>query len=101
MSSKTKWNWETGKQDLCNLTNLRQQYQDIQEILPSADGEQLAVQAVKEDGEQTACLNGSPWPVSFEKLWYLRFSANGKLSGLGMNDYEWALPGSQEGRRCF
>ena len=84
------WSWEIDKKVLADLDKIKQQYDSVHEFDVSPDGERIAV-PVKTGEGFTACVNGELWPDIFEILWYLRFSAANRLTGLVRIDDEWTL----------
>src|SRR4030042_4135155 len=87
----SSWDWNPGKKFIVDIDKIKTEYAEIQEIVVSNNGEKLALPVKNEDGTFTACVNGEPWSNSFEKLWYLRFSPDDRLTGLVMSNDEWTV----------
>ena len=85
------WDWNNGKKVVADVAEIRQQYPDIQEFAVSLDGEKIAATVMSGEDEFTALVNGELWPAVFEKLWYLRYLPDGRLTGLVRIDDEWTL----------
>ena len=83
--------WETGKKPITSLARWREAFQQVQECVVSPDGKQLAALVYLEDETVVPCVNGEPWSNTFEKAWSLRFSPDGRLVCIGMNDDEWSV----------
>lgn len=91
MGEMETWDWQPGKRKLADIAAIRREFQSVHEFVASPDGERIAAPVVPSEGACCAVVNGTLWPQTFEKLWYLRFGANGKLTALVRIDDEWTL----------
>ena len=85
------WDWEFGKKVIANIDEIKKQFPTIEEFAVSPDGENIAAAAKRDEDEFSLSLNGSTQDDIFEKLWYLRYLPNGKLTGLVRLDDMWTL----------
>lgn len=91
MIHKEQWDWETQEKCLADLEKIQNEYSLLYEPVVSSDGEKIAIPVRNEDDEWTIAVNEKPWPVSFEKIWYLKFSPDGRLTALTQADDMWNL----------
>jgi len=83
--------WEPGRKIVAEIGKIKSQVKAIHEFTVSPDGEKIAVPVVNEDGSYAIAVNEKILPTTFELLWYLRYAANGKLTGLVRIDDMWTL----------
>lgn len=89
MNDPHGWNWDLSDRDL--PVSWSTDFQSVHEFQASPDGERIAAIVKTGDTELTACVNGTPWDERFEKMWYLRYSPDGRLTALGCTQGEWTL----------
>jgi len=90
MSAKQEIDWSTGKKCVLELERTGVDYKNILEFAPSPNGETLAL-ITKEDSEFKLRQNDEVSANGFEKLWQLRYLANGNVSALAMNEDMWCM----------
>ena len=90
MVNSATWNWEPGERQVADLGAWEAQYKWVEEVQASLDGERFAA-VVNADDEFTACVNGELWENLYERVWYLRFSPDSRLTGLASDMGEWAV----------
>lgn len=90
-ADKTKWDWEVGQRPVADIGQWTGRFEWVEEPQASPDGE--AVAAVVKTGEMefSVCVNGEPWENVFDKVWFLRFTADGRLCGNVSDTAEWAV----------
>ena len=90
MQEPEAWNWEPGDQTV-PLNGWKNQYQWVEEPQASPDGESVAAIVKQDEAEFTICVNGAPWESSFEKIWHLRYSPDGRLAALVADTGAWTV----------
>ena len=90
MDRLSQWNWDTSAKET-PLTPWQNQFEWIEEYQASPDGESVAAIVKVGEGEFNMCVNGETWPDSFDKLWYARFSPDGRLTAIVSKDGEWTI----------
>ncbi|MFH1540081.1 MAG: WD40 repeat domain-containing protein, partial [bacterium] len=91
MENKSNWTWETDKKEVADIGDINNRFPEVHEFSVSDDGEKIAVPVKNEAGKITAIANGEAWPGDYEKLWYMHFGPDGRLTGLGVNDDQWTV----------
>ena len=91
MNEQEKYDWHTPEKTLADLTEISTKFSACYEPVVSSDGEKIALPVQNEDNTWTLCVNGEPWSETFDKLWYHRFSPDGRLSALVQADDEWTV----------
>ncbi|MBU1570760.1 MAG: WD40 repeat domain-containing protein, partial [Proteobacteria bacterium] len=92
MNSTKNWDWDEEKKLIADIGEWKSRYQWIEEPYVSPDGEKIATVVKFPDDEVfTICENGTLWESSFDKVWYPRFSPDGKLTALVSETGEWSL----------
>lgn len=91
LASKESWDWDTKEKLIADISTLQEQFAEVHESAISGDGERVAVPVKTKDGQFTVCVNGEPWEQSFEKVWYLKFGPDGRLTALVRADDEWTV----------
>jgi len=91
MQTQEKRDWETKEKVLADLKEISGKYAAYTEPAMSADGERVAIPVKNEEDEWTLCINGEPWPETFTKLWYPRFSPDERLTALVETSDGWTV----------
>lgn len=61
------------------------------EPLPSPDGESVATIVASDEGEFTISVNGQHWDTSYDNIWNLHFTPEGRVIGLVSSMGTWTL----------
>ena len=92
MSAIADWDWEIGAKNIANTEDWSTQFNWIEEIQVSPDGETAACIVNIDEGEFNVCVNGQKWREDpFDKIWLLRFSPDGRLTAIVSEMGEWTL----------
>ena len=91
MDDSSQWDWNLGQRDIADMASWRSKFNWVEEPQASPDGEKIAAVVNQADGEFTVCVNGQPWESIFDKIWYLRFAPDGRLSALVSEMGEWTV----------
>ena len=79
MNSSLNWDWETHEKQI-PFGSWSKSFVWVEEPYVSFDGEKIAAIVRMEDESFGVCVNGETWDATFEKLWHLRFSPDGRLT---------------------
>jgi hypothetical protein len=90
MVDVNSWDWETGEKTV-SLSEWEGRFKWIEEPYASPDGERVAAVVNIEEGEFNVCVNGDTWENTFDKIWHLRFSPDGRLTALVSEMGEWTV----------
>ena len=90
MKHSAQWNWDLSSKEI-PLASWQDQFEWVEEPQASPDGEAVAAIVKAGEGEFNVCVNGTTWPESFDKMWYLRYSPDGRLTVLVSKDSEWTV----------
>ncbi len=90
MLDKSNWDWHGGEKQI-DITCWRDDYQWVEEPYASPDGESVAAIVKVDDAQFTVCVNGRAWETSFDKIWHLRFTPDGRLFAIVSDMGEWTL----------
>jgi hypothetical protein len=85
-----KWDWSLGTRQLSDLGKHAEHIEWREESQVSPDGESIAA-VVKKEEFSTLCVNGEFWSLEGERVWYPRYSPDGRLAALAMVDGEWTM----------
>ena len=91
MDKKSQWDWNLGQRDIADMAQWQDRFNWIEEPYVSPDGEKIAAIVNLAEGEFTVCVNGQPWENVFDKIWYLRFAPDGRLTALVSETGEWTV----------
>ncbi|MFW5487319.1 MAG: electron transfer complex subunit TmcD [Desulfovibrio sp.] len=91
MSDKSGWNWEPGEKTVADTAGWSSQFEWVEELQASPDGEKIAAIVKQGDEEFNVCVNGEPWGDPCEKAWYLRYGPDGRLTVLAQLDMVWTV----------
>lgn len=96
MQEGSAWDWTLGKREIHRTTESSREYGWLEELYVSPDGEKIATVANVGEGEFTVLENGTPWSEEvYERIWNLRYSPDGRLTGLisDMGEFTLAVEG--------
>jgi len=91
MHDITSWNWDTGEKLIADTSGWKDKYEWVEEFQASLDGEKVAVIVKTGEDEFNVCVNGTTWENPFDKIWYLRFGPDGRLTCIVSIDMEWTI----------
>ena len=74
-----------------NPSSLLEGHEWQEEPYVSPDGETFVAIVKVGDGEFSVRTNDSVWDATFEKIWYPKFSPDGRLTAICQQDMEWVL----------
>lgn len=90
MKDEKEWDWMPGEK-LIPVKEWHDQFNWVEELQVSPDGEKIAAIVNTDESEFTVCANGEPWEERFDKAWSLRFLPDGRLSCLVCAEEEWTV----------
>lgn len=90
MSTVNDWDWET-KEKCIPFKVWEKNFEWVEEPYVSDDGEKIGAIVNQGEAEFNVCVNGETWETPFEKIWYLRFSKDGRLTALVSEEELWTL----------
>lgn len=90
MNSSDYWDWDTSEKQI-SFQNWQEGFTWVEEPYASPDGENIAAVVRLEDESFGVCVNGKTWDETFEKVWHLRFSPDGRLTALVCRDMLWSV----------
>ncbi len=85
------WDWKSKEKMIADTAEWKARFEDVWEPYVSPDGEKIASIVKIGEGEFNVCVNGETWEEPYEKLWYSRFSPDGRLTVLASKDMEWTM----------
>ncbi len=104
MAGGKQIDWQVGRRQVFSLASATQDNRTIEEMVPSPDGETLAMVVREESGDHLVQLNDLPWETTSEKTWSLRFISPSQVACLVRIDDEWTVAINDqplEGRYAF
>ncbi len=90
MADTGAWDWET-REKRVPVGDWNSRFEWVEEPYSSLDGERVAAIVNTAEGEFNVCVNGETWENPFEKIWHLRFTADGRLTALVSDMGEWTV----------
>ncbi len=90
MLDRQHWDWDTGEKKI-PFSDWKKSYNWVEEPQTSPDGEKIAAIVNIDEGEFTVCVNGQSWEPVYDKIWYLRFSPDGRATALVSEMGEWTV----------
>lgn len=90
MAPKAQWDWSVGSKTVVDLATNNDEVAWREESHASPDGEQVAAVVRTTDETYTVQVNDTLWESQFDRVWYLRYSPDGRLTAL-VNDGDWKL----------
>lgn len=91
MGQKSAWDWEVGQKTVVDSLSPLEGHGWQEEPYVSPDGETVAAVVQVDEGEFSIRTNDSVWENTFEKIWGLRYSPDGRLTALCQQDMEWGV----------
>jgi hypothetical protein len=86
------WDWSTSDKAVAEFGACSTEVGWLEEPCVSPDGEKIARVANVGEGEFAFCVNGQiQGEETFERIWYPRFSPDGRLTGIAASGGEWTL----------
>jgi hypothetical protein len=90
MVNAASWDWDT-REKIVAFADWKNQFKWVEEAVASPDGEKIAAIVNVAEGEFNVCVNGETWENAFDKIWYLRFAPDGRLTALVSDAGEWTV----------
>lgn len=91
MHNSNSWNWEIGKKVVADIGEVKRKFEYMEEPYASPDGEKVAAIIKNEEAEFGVCVNENLWENTFDKIWYLRFGPDNRLTALASSMAEWTV----------
>ena len=91
MLTKSDWDWEPGRKEIADIGQWQGRFNWVEEPAASPDGEKIAAVVNLAEGEFNVCLNGDLWETTFDKIWNLKFTPDGRLSALVSETGQWTV----------
>jgi hypothetical protein len=90
MDDHKHWDWTPGSRTIADLRRRAGDFEWREEFQVSPDGERIAT-VVKLGESSTVCVSGDFWYLEFDKIWYVRYSPDGRLTALALVEGDWTL----------
>ncbi len=90
MVDKSGWDWSTPQKSI-PIAEWHDRFGWVEEPSVSPDGERIAAIVNIDEGEFNVCVNGQTWDRTFDKIWYPRFSPDGRLTAIVSDMGEWTV----------
>jgi hypothetical protein len=91
MEGQSSWDWGPGKRRIQKTAACSRDVVWMEEPLASPDGEKIASVVNLENAVFGLCVNGDLLEQTFEKVWGLSFSPDGRLAAIASTDAEWTV----------
>ena len=91
MDISNSWDWNAGKREIAQFGSWPTSFDWVEEPYASPDGEKIAAVVKTGEMEFSVCVNGTAWENTFDKVWYLRFAPDGRLTGIVSDTGQWTL----------
>jgi len=88
---KEQWDWDISEKCLSDTGALVEKHSIVNAPIVSADGEKLAIPCKVGEGEWILVVNEDKWPDTYERVWYPKFTCDGRLTALVQTDDEWTV----------
>ena len=85
------WDWESGEKLIAETSEWKDKFEWVEEFQVSPDGEKVASSVKTGDTEFSVWVNGETWESAFDKIWFLRFGPDGRLTALVSKEEEWTV----------
>ncbi|MFW6324278.1 MAG: electron transfer complex subunit TmcD [Desulfovibrionales bacterium] len=92
---RTGWDWSLGTRHVADLDCRSRNFEWREEYQVSPDGERIGA-VIKLEDSSTICVNEEFWELRAENIRQVRFTPQGALCALVMQDDEWTLAIDQE-----
>src|SRR5210317_363744 len=90
MIDTDSWDWESSEK-MIPFPDWQGNFEWVEEPYASPDGEKIAAIVNVAEGEFNVCVNGESWENTFDKMWYLRFAPDGRLTAIVSEMGEWTV----------
>ena len=91
MPDASTWDWNPGRQEVQDVGSWSDKFEWVEELHASADGQKVGAVVKKGDMEFTACVNGQIWEEKYDRVFYPKFSPDGRFTGIVQQEGEWTL----------
>ena len=91
MHNISGWDWEIGKKLIADISTWEGMFENIEEPYASPDGEKVAAVVKTGEMEFSVCENDAPWERRFDKIWYLKFGPDNRLTALVSDTGAWTV----------
>ena len=91
MDISNSWDWSPGKKAVAQFGNWSTIFDWVEEPYASPDGERIAAVVKTGEMEFSVCVNGNAWESTFDKVWFLRYAPDGRLTGIISDTGQWSL----------
>ncbi|MBW1769021.1 MAG: WD40 repeat domain-containing protein, partial [Deltaproteobacteria bacterium] len=91
MHNISGWDWEIGKKLIADISTWKGMFENIEEPYVSPDGEKVAAVVKTGEMEFSVCENDAPWERRFDKIWYLKFGPDNRLTALVSDTGAWTV----------
>ena len=91
MLDVTRWDWESKVKTVADMKQWNDKFEAVYEPCVSHDGDKIASVVKIGEGEFSVSVNGETWEEPYEKIWYLRFGPDDRLTALVSKDMEWTM----------
>jgi hypothetical protein len=90
MVDTSNWDWDTGEKQI-DMNGWADNVQWVEEPYVSPDGEAVAAIVNLDEGEFKVCSNGQLTEATFDKIWHLRYTADGRWAAIVSAMGEWTM----------
>ncbi|WP_031482997.1 electron transfer complex subunit TmcD [Maridesulfovibrio frigidus] len=91
MPNASTWDWNPGRREVQDVSSWSSKFEWVEEFHASSDGEKVGAVVKTGDMEFTACVNGKVWDERYDRVFYLKFSPDSRLTGIVQQEGEWTL----------
>ncbi|MCL4468094.1 MAG: WD40 repeat domain-containing protein [Deltaproteobacteria bacterium] len=89
--AESRMDWDTKEKMIANIDEWKSRYAEVRPFNVSEDGEKIGAVVQNDDEAFTVCINGNPWEETYEKIWSLKFTNEGKAACLVLKDNAWTV----------
>ncbi|ACV68318.1 electron transfer complex subunit TmcD [Desulfohalobium retbaense] len=86
-----EWDWEPGDKLVHDTSTCTADSEWIEEPIVSPDGQRVASVVKLGEFEFGLSVNGTPWETTFDRIWYPRFTPDGRLTAITQQEEEWTI----------
>ncbi|MCL5878446.1 MAG: WD40 repeat domain-containing protein, partial [Deltaproteobacteria bacterium] len=83
--------WDTKEKMIARTDEWTGRYAEVRPFNVSQDGEKIGAVVQNDDETFTVCINGNSWEETYEKIWSLKFTNEGKAACLVLKDNAWTV----------